>query len=175
MGSKTLFMFILSKGLVVVVLLLILISAPFLINYIPADYENVFANGVVMYAGFVAAVTILVFFMGWLRYMRYAISIEDKDLRIRRGLLSVEEIGIPYRRIKDVKIERSLTDQLFGLSNLVVTVLGLEENVFSEKESVLILPSLPAKIAREIQESILKKSQVEEISMVNGPVDNNKN
>jgi uncharacterized membrane protein YdbT with pleckstrin-like domain len=175
MGSKTLFMFIASKSLVVIVLLIILILAPFFINYIPVGYENVFANGVAIYAGFVVIFAAVTFFIGWLRYIRYAISIEEKDVKIRRGLFSVEEIGVPYRRIKDVRVERSLTDQMFGLSNLVVTVLGLEENVSSEKESVIILPSLPVNIAQEIQESILKKSEVEEINMVNAPVDNHKN
>src|SRR3989344_920601 len=63
----------------------------------------------------------------------------------------------------------SLVDQLFGVSNVVITMLGPGENepsAFGQEEDEIILPALDKKIALEIQDIVLKKAQVEQVHIL---------
>lgn len=116
--------------------------------------------------GALILLSVFTFFLGWLEYHRFGIFISNKDLRIRRGLISTEEIGVPYRRIRDVKIKRSLLDQIFGVSDIIVILSDFEGEGGVSDESTVFLPSLDKNIAIEIQNTILKKSQVEQINLI---------
>ena len=52
----------------------------------------------------------------------------DTDaLKIKRGILSKEEIAIPYRQIQDVDIEQSISDRMWGVARLAILTAGHEE------------------------------------------------
>jgi uncharacterized membrane protein YdbT with pleckstrin-like domain len=87
------------------------------------------------------------------------------NIKISRGLIAEEEIGIPFRRIKEVNFVRSLTDQMLGVSNVVLIVLGEDDGGPLSQESKIILPSLDVRIAKQIQDIILNKAEVEEVDM----------
>ena len=123
----------------------------------------------VLYSDLQISQILLTLFLGWLRYIRYGVFIDDKDFKVDRGLFSIEHIGIPYRRIQDVKIQRSLIDQFFGVSNIVITILGSDETPGSHKDSI-ILPSIDKNIALHIQDIVLKKAQVEQIHVLSQPL-----
>ncbi len=165
LGTKTLAMFILKRSSILFFMTIIFIGMMFGINYVPSDYMDIALNGMMIYAvAFIIAV-VLVFFVGWLRYWRYWIFIDEKDLKIASGFISTEEIGIPYRRIKDIKIERSFLDQILGLGNVIIKVLGSQEQQ-EDEESTMILPSVEQSIALHIQDVVLKRAQVEQVSVL---------
>ncbi len=167
LGNKTLFMLIFKKSPIMVLLVPILFFGLFFLNYVPLNYINIAAVIIIAYLMLLLIILGIIFFIGWLQYFRYAIFLGDKDLKIVRGLIATEQIGIPYRYIKDIKIERSLIDQIFGVSDIIITVLGSDENKMND-ESTTILPSLSKEIALQIQDIVLKKAQVEQISILGG-------
>ncbi len=167
-GTRTLFMFILQKSGIFFLFLLVLFVSLFLLSYVPSDYIDTAVNIILIYSLIVLVVLAAVFSVAWLQYSRYWIFVDDKDLKIARGLISTEQIGIPYRHIQDIKIERSLTGQMFGVSDIIITVSGSEGEQQAEKESTIILPFLPKEVALQIQDIVLKKAQVEQVNILNG-------
>ena len=62
-----------------------------------------------------------------LQYKFFIFTLEEFGLRMRKGILNVEEITIPYRQMQDVDVTRSIIYRLFGLSRLVVFSAGHEQ------------------------------------------------
>lgn len=171
LGSKTLFMFIFKRSFVLFVMVPLLFLLMVTINYVPVQYLDIAVNALFGYIVFLILTSAGAFFLGWLQYYRYWIFIGDKDLKIARGLIATEQIGLPFRRVQDVKIHRSLIDQLFGVSDVVITVLGEEDDEKTpHDESVIILPSVSKEIGLEIQDIVLKKAQVEQVSVLTSRV-----
>lgn len=164
LGLKTLFMMILKRSFIILVFFAGLIIYPSLLDYLPAKYFNI---GVSLFSEYIVLFIIIivsVFFLGWLEYFRYGIFLDEKNIKISRGLFSTEQIGIPYRRIQDMRISRSLVDQFIGISNIVVSIVA-EENEKTSSDSI-ILPSLDKKIAEELHDIVLRRAQVEQIHVV---------
>lgn len=168
LGRKTLLMFVFQKSLAVVVAFAGLLVAIYLLAYVPNQYIDLAVNAVFAYVALALIMLFLVFLAAWLQYIRYGIFMYEQNITIKRGFFAVQELGIPYRRIKDVKIERSLADQVFGLSDVVVTMLDFEETQRSKNESEVLLPALDKDIALQIQGVMLKKSQVEDVNVMEG-------
>lgn len=166
LGQKTLFMLILRKSGVLLLTFFGLFVGLFLLSYIPPDYFNIAIIVIFIYVAFLFVILLGTFFLGWLEYFRYKVTIGGKDLKIKKGLIATEEVGVPFRRIRDVKIRRSLLDQIVGVSDVAVILSDFEEQDISSGESIVFLPSLEKNIAIQIQDNILKKSQVEQIHMV---------
>lgn len=168
LGSKTLFMFILRRSGFLFFFLIVMLIGLFFLPNVPADYSNLAANVMLLYVALLLVSLLVVILIGWLEYFRYGIVISEKNLIIRKGFIATEEIGIPFRRIRDLKIKRSLIDQLFGVSDIVVILSDFEERGNSPEESIIFLPALAKKTAASIQAAILKKSQVEQIDVLSG-------
>ena len=60
--------------------------------------------------------------------------LDDDALKIRRGILSKEEIAIPYRQIQDVDIEQNISDRLWGVARLAILTAGHEEAKEGEED-----------------------------------------
>jgi uncharacterized membrane protein YdbT with pleckstrin-like domain len=167
LGQRTLWVLIFRKSAMLFFLAVLFIIGVVVLAYTPALYLHAAVNIMLVYIIFLVVVAAGTFFIGWLQYFRYAVFIDDKDLKIARGLIATEQIGIPYRRIKDIKIERSIVDQIFGVSDIIISTLGEEANNASlGDESLIFLPSLDQAIALQIQDVVLKKAQVEQVSVL---------
>ena len=167
-GQKTLFMFIFNKSGILFLLAAVLLSGLFGLNYIPYNYLQM---AIYVIAGFMAlflTVLALVFLTGWLQYIHYGVYLDQKMLKVKKGLLAEEMSGIPYKHIQDVKIVSGIFDQLLGVSNIIITVSGPDDPISIEKEHKMYLPSLERTIALEIQDSILKLAQVAQIDVLGG-------
>jgi uncharacterized membrane protein YdbT with pleckstrin-like domain len=165
LGHKTFFLFIWKRSWAII---LILLAGAVILTFasdIPADYI-LFAN-LAMVVLFVLLVitTMITILFAWLEYIHYKIILSADDITISRGFISEEEVGVPFRRIKEVKFERNLMDQILGVSNVILIVLGDEENSSLSSESKITLPSLDSRIAKQIQGIVLNKAEVEEIDM----------
>jgi len=165
LGGKTLSLFILKRSGFLFIILIALILALVFQGLIPVDYLDIFQS--VIWGLVIALVVfgLIVVALGLLEYKHYKIIISDETIKIYRGLFSEEEIGLPFRRIKQVNIERSLMDQILGISNINLTILGEEEGNPMTKGDKILISVLDKNIAEEIQNIILKESEVEEISV----------
>jgi uncharacterized membrane protein YdbT with pleckstrin-like domain len=67
------------------------------------------------------------FVISTLQYRFFVFTLEEFGLRLRKGILNVEEITIPYRQMQDVDVTRSIIYRLLGLSRLVVFSAGHEQ------------------------------------------------
>ena len=165
LGLKTLALFILKRCPIVILITVLLLVGLFSTPFVPIDYLEVFK--IVILSGFFFLIfcSCLVIFIGWLEYDHYKILISDDSIKISRGILSEEERGIPFRRVKEATVKRNIVDQFFGVSRLILNILGDDNTETSIDETEIILPALEKKIALEIQDIILKKAQVEDVNM----------
>jgi len=109
---------------------------------------------------------IIAIFSACLVYINYRFLLDENAFKVRRGVLRKDEVAIPYRQIQNVNIKRSFFDQIIGLSKVIILTAGREdkdEKIWSESEG--ILPSLDKNIAREIQEVLLKRANIEQVVM----------
>ena len=105
------------------------------------------------------------FFIGWLTYINYTFALEDDAFKIRRGIFSKKETAIPYRQIRDVNIERSFSQQLYGVSKLVILTVGEESLSSSVSESVIpVVDNIDKHLALASQAELLKRANVQKIS-----------
>lgn len=165
LGGKTLIIFFISRCPLLVFFLLLLAAAIFAKPYVPDNYSQYAVIGVSALTAVLIVAVFLVLLISWMQYIRYQIFITPDSIKINRGILSEEQIGIPFRRLQDATIKRGIFYQLIGASSLVLNILGEEGSTPLSKESRIILPALDAKLALKIQDAILKKAEVEEMSM----------
>lgn len=155
----------------VIFLIIILFIGLFYLQYVPVKYINVALYAFVGYLMILVIFSVISIFFGWLEYSRYEIILGDKNLKMQRGLISIEQVGIPYRYIQDIKIERSLLAQIIGVSDLKVTTSGSEqEEIHPDEESIgkvhkIVLPAIEEKIAHQIQEIVLNRAQIQQINI----------
>ena len=148
--------FVLYVLIVIVVYALIFFLAPFNILLDALSFlMPAISVGVIIFA--------INYFTALIKYRRYSISAGDDGLRVTQGFVSAEEVGLPYRKIKDIKIERGLSEQLWGVSNIIITMLGENEGEQFSAESEVILPAVGKDIAQKLQEYVLDQADVEEI------------
>ena len=165
LGGKTLALFILKRAAILLIILLLILAVSIFQGFIPEEYLLLTRLIVIGLAAVFLFFGLLVVSLGMLEYKHYKIIISDETIKIYRGLFSEEEIGLPFRRLKQVDIERSLMDQILGVSNLNLTILGEDDGNPLTHENRLLIPNLDKNIAQEIQNIILKEAEVEEINV----------
>ncbi len=85
-----------------------------------------------------------------------------------RGILTKEEIGIPYRQIQNVDIEMGPIEQALGLSRLIILTAGHEDKPdINKEESEGVLPAIDKRLAYQIREELLNKANIERVSVQN--------
>lgn len=175
LGKKTFWIFLLDHIHAAAVLLLIAIilfvlgGQPFVANLSRATLHGldlgayVFLGAWIVLALFVVtfAITLLVV---WLTYANYKFALGEDALKIKRGILSREEVAIPYRQIQDVDIAQDLGFRMMGLSRIVILTAGHEDEKGDESEG--ILPALDADLAEWLQAELLKRTDVQRVTEV---------
>lgn len=171
LGNKTFVMSLLGTIsapiilLIVAIVLFVASGGPWLQNLGGHD-----ARPYAMIAGWSAlGIAVLVFLIAllvtWLAYKNYKFFLGEDSLKIKRGILSKEEIAIPYRQIQDVDIERDLSYRMFGVSRLVILTAGQEEDRKSgENESEGILPAVDKDLAEWLQTQLLSRANVQKVT-----------
>lgn len=164
LGERTLLLFVLKRSgffLLSCIIVFLIISFSGMLPDAFSRYTN-FANfGLVIFLLITAGVTTLT---AYLEYRNYTISILEKNIKLTRGILNRFEIGIPYRRIKRIDIIRTIACQMLGVSNIIITTTGDDDE--DTHDNKIILPYLAKSLAERIQHEILQHSQVEQMRMV---------
>lgn len=165
-GSKTLTMLILGKIFPAAVSLLLWILSFAVPGFFPEGYESISSTAELLLFFVFIFTLALAFAGGWLEYRNYAISFDENNFKVRRGALSIKETGIPYRHVREVKIERGLADQLAGVSNVIISKTQDEDDRIVPEEHDMILPAIDQATAAYIQDTILKKTEIEKLTII---------
>lgn len=88
--------------------------------------------------------------INYLRYIFFKFTLEEFGLRLRRGVLRVEEISIPYRQMQNVDVTRPLFYRILGLSRLVILSAG-HEQVEEGDQTDTVFDPIDSEIAEEIR------------------------
>ncbi|MCL5733739.1 MAG: PH domain-containing protein [Patescibacteria group bacterium] len=103
-----------------------------------------------------------------LKYGISKIMTDDSSLRIVRGILSKEEIEIPYRRIQSVSIKQSLLYRLLGIGHVAIsTTTDLEQpssNIENESGDEVI-PIMEYELAQAIADTLTNKAEIEKMQI----------
>jgi putative membrane protein len=168
LGKRTLWLMLSEQ---VVPSIVILIAAVVLLI---AQENNAFAKTVLAAWSFYLvlgawALFVLIFAMtfliAYLTYANYLFMLGDDALKIRRGILSKEEIAIPYRQIQDVDVDQSISDRMWGVARLAILTAGHEEAKEGEEDdSEGVLPAIDRALAESLQAELLKRADVQKVT-----------
>ena len=163
LGFKTYILLTLRRAVLLFVVILAIIALSLAWNYIPVEYSTIAQMTLLGLGIAFVLLAIIIILLGFLEYRHYKIYITDETIKIYRGLISEEEVGLPFRRVKQANIERGLMDQILGVSQIRLTVTGDEDGAGPENK--YLLTALDKNLAQEIQNIILKEAEVEEINV----------
>ncbi len=162
LGTLTFVLLAFRRLTVFIVFTLLLIAVLIGQNYLPADTSAVVATAIFPLVGLDLLILAGALFMAYLEYSHYGIVKGPEEVKITRGVWSIEEIGVPYRRIKEVKVERSVTDQMVGSGTLIITTLSGDEA--GDVESIT-LPYLAKAVAEDFSNGLLNSAEVEKVDV----------
>ncbi len=146
LGTKTLIIFILQGTLPGVALLVLVIFLSIFkssitsgilsnietVSQILPIFGNNLRNLVPVFIPLIFFLAIIVGGVGiiinTLRYKFFLFTLEEFSLKLRKGVLRITEISIPYRQMQNVDITRPLLYRFFGLSRLVILSAGHEQD-----------------------------------------------
>lgn len=161
LGSKTYWMFMSQRSDLSWIFLVLSVLLSIGRTFAPLPYSR--------YIGVAAVSAFVVFFIalayaalaGWIIYKSHGYLLADDALRIKQGVLTRQEIAIPYRQIQNIDIERTLSQRMMGLSRLIILTAGHEDQGKSESEG--ILPAMDKRLADELQQELIKRTNVEKV------------
>ncbi len=103
-----------------------------------------------IFFGFLAS-----FIWAKLSYRYYKYQLTDSGFIKERGIITKKYTTIPYDRIQNIDIYRGILDRILGLSILQIQTAGTGEIGTAEGT----LPGLSVKVAEELREELIKRSQ----------------
>ncbi|MEW6528505.1 MAG: PH domain-containing protein [Candidatus Micrarchaeota archaeon] len=59
-----------------------------------------------------------------LRYRNYTYYLSETEITIRRGVLRIERISIPFEKIQNVNVSRSILERILGLATIKIETAG---------------------------------------------------
>ena len=101
--------------------------------------------------------------MSRLEHVNYTFTMEEFDLKLKRGILNIKEVSIPYRQIQSVDITRPIAYQLFGVSRLVMITAGHDDKKDGHDETDTVFDPIDTDLAEEIRLMLQRKIGVQVI------------
>lgn len=174
LGTKTLVMNILRGIFPAIILLVFVITLDFSQDYILETLtQDTVVNGSTMPSlskgllpflpVFIPAIFFLSIILGGLsiiisvlQYRFFTFTLEEFGIRLKKGVLRVEEVSIPYRQMQDIDITRPIIYRLFGISRLVIFSAGHEQPNEPEQTNTVFDP-IDSEIANGIKEILNRR------------------
>jgi len=95
-----------------------------------------------------------------LQYKFFVFTIEEFGLRLKKGVLNIEEIVIPYRQMQNIDVTRPLIYRLFGISRLVIFSAG-HEQVGEPEQTDTVFDPIDCELAQKIRELLGRRIGVQ--------------
>ena len=99
---------------------------------------------------------VLVWFLVKLSYHFYKYELGDRGLNIEKGIISKKYVTIPYSKIQNVNIYRSLLDRIMGLSSVYIETAGFSLPLYAQKSEGNI-PGLSMDTAQSLRDELIKE------------------
>jgi len=141
-------------------LLLILVVATYIINRYGTNFlPEVLLNIIPIPFWPIFIIIALAIIVAYLEYLHYGVEIFNSGLNHFYGLIFQTQIGIPFNKIKEVTITKTLGGHFLGINTIFITLVGLSESEPNLKEKTVRIAYLNDKIAHEIQSAILAQTR----------------
>lgn len=169
LGFRAFWMFVLQKSRFIFAPVAFYIALAILSQYveIPADLLEIMDEVLI---GLLIAFVVLLFgslVVSGFQYAAYEFMLDEHALKMRSGILNIQIEAIPYRQMQNVDIERNILFRALGVSRIVILTAGTEDTK-TGNESQGIIPVLDKHLAMQVQEELLRRSNIEKTMMVAG-------
>jgi uncharacterized membrane protein YdbT with pleckstrin-like domain len=96
-------------------------------------------------------------------YREYSFHLDEHALHLRRGLIRVQEITIPYHQISNIHIEQPYHWRFLGLAELDITIASSRESLSRVmKRQDFLIPCIDKSVARELSHFLVRQASGEE-------------
>ncbi len=99
------------------------------------------------------------FIIARIEHRNYTFTLEEFDLKLKRGIFDIKEVSIPYRQIQNVDITKPLVYQFFGVSRLVLVTAGHADK--SNDGTDTVFDPIDSDIADEVRAMLQKRVGVQ--------------
>jgi uncharacterized membrane protein YdbT with pleckstrin-like domain len=172
LGGKTLLLSIIQRGGLVFVVYLIIITltgfaSPMITSTLGPSLSSFlgFATGAITI--FVLVMELFIIGAALLEYSVSKVMLDEGSLKIVRGILSKEEVSLPYRRIQSVEIKQTLLQRILGVGHLVIsTTTDLEQPSGRENEDDdEVIPLMDYPLAAAVSQALTDRAETEKMQI----------
>ncbi|MEX2514752.1 MAG: PH domain-containing protein [Candidatus Paceibacterota bacterium] len=114
--------------------------------------EEILSSGLTLAITIALFLLVIVYSVLWVRWYYYEVA--PDEFKKEYGVISKSYTSIPYSRIQNVNIERSLLERMLGISTLQIQTAGT--GMIQAEGRV---PGIEKDTAEEVREAILSKSR----------------
>ena len=94
----------------------------------------------------------------YLSYQNYRYILEDKAIRIEKGVIWKREVSIPYERVQNVDIVRGPITRLLGLSDVRIQTAGYHTPTYIKEEGRI--PGVDPQEALRVRNQIISRISI---------------
>jgi uncharacterized membrane protein YdbT with pleckstrin-like domain len=96
-------------------------------------------------------------------YRAYSFHVDQHALHLRRGLIRVQEITIPYRQISNIHIEQPYHWRFLGLAELDITIASSRESLSKVmRKQDFLIPCIDKSVARALSHFLVHQASGED-------------
>jgi uncharacterized membrane protein YdbT with pleckstrin-like domain len=96
-------------------------------------------------------------------YRAYSFHLDEHALHLRRGLIRVQEISIPYHQINNIHIEQPYHWRLLGLAQLDITIASSHTSLSKVRtKKDFLMPHIDTSVARALSHFLVKQASGED-------------
>jgi len=96
-------------------------------------------------------------------YRSYVFHLDEHALHLRRGLIRVQEITIPYHQINNIHIEQPYHWRFLGLAQLDITIASSHSSLSKIRtQKDFLIPHIDTSIARALSRFLAKEASGED-------------
>jgi uncharacterized membrane protein YdbT with pleckstrin-like domain len=179
LGTKTLWLNILEQGIPAIFLFFIMIVFGICLLVGSQTLLGSFHFTAAQYAAtdnFLSLATLFIIFLfiittayavifSWLSHKTHTFTMTDHALEIQQGILSRQEMSIPYRQIQDVDVNQSFLYRMIGVCRLVILTAGHEDMDDEDRdhsEGLFVL--MDRDLAFLLHDELMKRANVQEMT-----------
>ncbi len=117
---------------------------------------------------YVLSTLILIFglLINLIHYFTCIFGMDDYGFKMHRGLISRDEVTIPYHQIEDVDVDQSVIGRLLGVGKLIILTAGNENKDKHGEENEIVFSIIDISIAKSLQKILVERSSVQLVKEV---------
>ncbi|MBU6370765.1 MAG: PH domain-containing protein [Patescibacteria group bacterium] len=101
-------------------------------------------------------------------YFSTRFGLDDYAFKLHRGLISRDEVTIPYHQIQDVNVEQSVIGRIFGVGTMIILTAGQDDRGTNGEENEIVFPIVDIGVAKDLQKRLEVKGSVQLVKQAPG-------